>query len=91
MVVHKVLKSKVEIYLAFLLTSILFSLVTMEKKFAQPRISYNQNKSSFCCENILQYWKSFSKMLGIASESGFVLQVFDTNKSGIKVCLTHFR
>ena len=57
MVVYKVLKSKVEMDLAFFLTLILFSLVTIGKEFCttQPRVSCSLNKRRFCCENFQQY------------------------------------
>ena len=57
MVVYKVLKSKVEMDLAFFLTLILFSLVTIGKEFCttQHRVSCSLNKRRFCCENFQQY------------------------------------
>ena len=59
MVVHKMLKSKVEINLAFFCTLILFNLGQLEKNFAQPRNSHSLNKTIFGYENFIQYLKSF--------------------------------
>ena len=55
MVAHKVLKSKFEIDLAFFLTSILFSLVTIGKEFCKTQNSSTLTKRSFCHETFLQY------------------------------------
>ena len=52
MTVYKVLRSKVEIELAFFLTLILFSLVTIGKEFCTIQNFYSLNKKAFVMKTL---------------------------------------
>ena len=70
MVVCKVLTSKIKMDLAFFQIMTFFSLVTMEKNFAQTRISYSLNKK----KKLSTILKIVLKILCIASACHFELQ-----------------
>ena len=77
MVVYKVLKSKVKIDLAFFLTLVLFSLVTIGKEIWTTQTFLQPEQKKLLSSQLSTILKIVLKILDIVSEKRFLLQAFE--------------